>query len=73
MKELKKKAFKEIDDNFLIMLESKENKSYDFTNTMHTIIDAQISLLHVMSIITLQQCEFLSEAINYVWLDKGVK
>ncbi|MCB6435560.1 MAG: hypothetical protein ACLSU6_03690 [Thomasclavelia ramosa] len=72
MEELKRKAFNEIDDNFLIMLSAKREKDIKMVNYINTILGGQIDLLQSMGLIDCNEWEFIYDAITFSWLDTEV-
>lgn len=69
MEELERKAFVEIDDNFLIMLSAKREKDITTVNYINTILNGQIDLLQSMGLIDWNEWEFIYDAITFTWLD----
>lgn len=72
MEELKRKAFNEIDDNFLIMLSAKREKDIKMVNYINTILGGQIDLLQSIGLIDFDGWEFIYDAITFAWLDTEV-
>ena len=72
MEELKRKAFNEIDDNFLIMLSAKREKDIKMVNYINTILGGQIDLLQSIGLIDFDGWEYIYDAITFAWLDTEV-
>ncbi len=72
MEELKRKAFNEIDDNFLIMLSAKREKDIKMVDYINTILGGQIDLLQSIGLIDFDGWEYIYDAITFAWLDTEV-
>lgn len=66
MKVAERKAFAEIDENFIIMLRAKREKDIKMVKYVYITIGGQIDLLQTMQLIDDDGWDFMYNAIEFV-------